>query len=207
MAAFGAEVVALDLSDETPAIIEAAAQALGLADNISAVSGDFAATAFPAGSFDFVLGSGFLHHLTHEAEAASLRQTARLLKPSGEARFGEPAENGKLLDELRWLVPVRGRPSRLQVKAFRAYRARDPHPVRDNSADHFRRAAAPYFNEVSIVPFGGLERFHRLFPRGRSERAYRRFAHRVGSRLPGRVQEYIARSQVVILRGPRSSIV
>jgi SAM-dependent methyltransferase len=203
MAALGAHVVAPDISEETPRLVRAAAARLGLEGNVEALSGDFPRMALPARSFDFVVGKAFLHHLTHEVEDAYLRETARVLRADGEARFMEPAVNSRLLDTLRWMVPVPGRPSRLDARAWAAYKAADPHPERDDSSRHYREAGLRYFDHVETVTRGGIDRLHRFLPKGSFDRAFRRFAYRTERVLPRAVRHVIARGQVVILRQPR----
>jgi 2-polyprenyl-3-methyl-5-hydroxy-6-metoxy-1,4-benzoquinol methylase len=203
MAALGAHVVCVDVSEETPVIVLRAARSLGLLSRIEAQAGDFEQLSFESGSFDLVIGKAFLHHLTHEQEARYLHKTAVVLRPDGRARFTEPAVNSAWLDWVRWMIRVPGRPSRLNGPAFKAYRATDPHPVRDNSSEHFRKLASQFFDDVRIVPIGGLERFHRLLPEGRFDRRFRRAALRAERFLPLSVQMKIARGQTLLLASPR----
>lgn len=203
MSALGAHVVAVDISSGTARIIEAAQAQLAPDRPVEAVTGDLVELALPGGSFDFVVGKSFLHHLTHEQEDRYLAEVARLVADDGEARFSEPAVNSRLLDQVRWLVPVPGRPSRLQRRKFDAWRRDDPHPDRDDSSRHHRAAGARWFEHVEVVPHSGLERLHRLLPEGERNRRFRRFAHRVEARLPGRVAEWAARAQRIVLTRPR----
>ena len=121
MAVLGAEVVAIDISEESSQVINRLSQELGLSSRVEAYSGDFRHLSFPPRSFDFVVGQAFLHHLVHELEDVALCQISQILKTHGEARFVEPAVNSKFLDQIRWLVPVPGRPS----ASFRARGASD----------------------------------------------------------------------------------
>ena len=121
----------------------------------------------------------------------------------GEARFFEPATNSVWLERLRWVMPVPARPSILQRNAFREWRARDPHPERDNSSAHFREVASRFFSVVEIVPVGSIERLHRLLPPGERNRAFRRWALRAEQSLPRSVQLWAARSQTLVMREPR----
>jgi SAM-dependent methyltransferase len=203
MAALGAHVVATDISEVTPRLIIEAAERAGLSDRVEALAGDFATMDLAAESFDFVVGKAFLHHLTHEVEELYLRQAVRVLRATGEARFTEPAVNSRLLDELRWIVPVPGRPSRLARAAFARYKAADPHPDRDNSSRHFHAVGARYFTHVETVPLGALERLHRLLPNGDFNRAFRRAAFRAERMLPQAAQVTLAAGQLVVMRGPR----
>jgi 2-polyprenyl-3-methyl-5-hydroxy-6-metoxy-1,4-benzoquinol methylase len=204
MAALGADVTCVDISDQAPPLVRAAAGTLGLAAKVEAISGDFTEVPLDARRpFDFVVGKAFLHHLTHEQEAWCLQRAAAILRPGGEARFAEPAVNSGVLDACRWLIAVPGRPSSLDRDAFRGYLDTDPHPARDNSSAHYRRQGRRFFEQVEIVPIGGLERFERLLPRGRFHRPFRRAALRVERWLPYGVQLKIARAQTIVLSTPR----
>jgi len=201
MAALGANVTANDISHESEKIIRESATALQL-DNIKAVSGDFADLPFDNNSFDFIVGKAFLHHLNHETEDIYLRKVAGLLKPTGEARFFEPATNSQFLDDLRWMIPVPGRPSSLNHKAFAEYKNQDPHPKRDNSSEHYIRCGRRYFGDASITYVGSIERLCRLLPPGEFNRSYRRWAHRAEVRLPKWFRHRAARSQLIIYSRP-----
>jgi SAM-dependent methyltransferase len=201
MARLGAEVTAVDISPHSERILRTVSARLG-PQRVIPVTGDFAHLDFPPVSYDFVVGKDFLHHITHDQETAYLAKIVRVLKPTGEARFCEPAVNSASLDALRWLIPVPGRPSALARRAFRAWKARDPHPVRDQSSRHYRVNGARFFEEVEIVPFGSLERFHRLLPRVIG-RPFRRRAHVLEERLPHWFRSWAARSQLIVYRRPR----
>jgi len=70
MAALGAEVTANDIA-ETSGDIIAKINASGLLDKpLAFVQGDFLEQQFPPHTFDWVVGKAFVHHLTHEQEAA-----------------------------------------------------------------------------------------------------------------------------------------
>jgi 2-polyprenyl-3-methyl-5-hydroxy-6-metoxy-1,4-benzoquinol methylase len=201
MASLGADVTAIDISKESERIVEEAAARLNL-KNVRGLTGDFADLDFEDQSFDFVVGKALIHHLTHECENAYMRKITRLLKPGGEARFFEPAINNQAIDKIRWMIPVPGRPSLLQKKAYAQWKADDPHPERDNSSTHYFKNGKNYFQEVVIVPIGSLERFCRLMPRGEFNRSYRRWAHRVEVQLPMWFREHAARAQLIVYRRP-----
>lgn len=206
MAALGADVVAVDISEVTPAILRKAASQLGLDNRVTGYAGDFLSmNNFLPGTFDLVVGKAFLHHLDPATESRFLRKSAEMLKPAGEARFVEPAVNSALLDMLRYVTPVPGRPSSLNRSAFQAWKDADPHPARDNSSGHFREAAGKEFGKVDIVCFGCIERFERFWPQGRMCRAFRRLAFRLERLLPRGCNELFARTQVIICREPRAA--
>jgi 2-polyprenyl-3-methyl-5-hydroxy-6-metoxy-1,4-benzoquinol methylase len=201
MAMLGAEVTATDVSTESVRIIEQIASRAGLT-HLRALRGSMEELRGEEGSFDYVVGKAFLHHLPHPVEASCLEQAARLLRPTGEARFFEPAVNSALLDRVRWIVPVPGRPSALSRRAFKRWKAEDPHPERDNSSDHYSAVGGLFFREVHIVPMGSLERFYRLMPRSRLQRRYRQWSHRLDERLPMWLRWKAARSQLIVFRRP-----
>src|SRR5690606_38721064 len=118
MAALGAEVYANDIADSSGKIVEALNEAYQFQYSITFVKGDFLMNALTAKEFDFVVGKAFLHHLEIPLEREFLKENARLLKDNGEARFFEPAVNSNILDEIRWYIPVKNRPSQLDRKAF-----------------------------------------------------------------------------------------
>jgi 2-polyprenyl-3-methyl-5-hydroxy-6-metoxy-1,4-benzoquinol methylase len=201
MAKLGAKVTANDISTQSGRIIREISSELAI-KNIEFVNGDFRNVTVDEGSFDFVIGKAFLHHLTHELETEFLARAARLLKPDGEARFFEPATNSQNLDKLRWMVPVPGRPSILNKRVFAEWKKNDPHPDRDNSADHFVESGKRFFAKVEVIPIGTIERFCRLIPEGPFNRKYRRWAHRVQPRLPFWIRHKAARSQTIIYQQP-----
>jgi len=203
MAALGAGVVANDLSEQSERIMREAATELGL--QLDVVVGDFSQIPFDTHSFDFVVGKAFLHHLTHELERSYLSKVAQVLKPTGEARFVEPATNSRMLDALRWLVPVPDRPSKLSAHRFQEWKALDPHPERDNGSAHYRDVGASFFADVDIVPFGSLERFSRLIPGHEFNRRFRRAAFRIEEHLPASVRFAAARSQLIRYRRPKAA--
>lgn len=200
MAGLGATVTANDIAEKSGEIIEKVNAAKLTETPITFIQGDFLKQEFPPDSFDLVVGKAFVHHLTHEQEAAFYQKIAHLLKPDGEVRFVEPAVNSKLLDALRWMVPVPGRPSSLQSKKFAKWKAADPHPERDNSSSHYRALGLRFFKQVEIIPIGTIERFNRLFPKSKNNRAFRRKAYLWEAKLPFWLQNYLARAQTIIFK-------
>lgn len=200
MARHGAEVVAFEISPVACQRLEEAARLAGL--RITTSAADFLDAALP--EFDFVVGKAFLHHLPRDVEDRYLAKIAALLAPGGEARFVEPAVNSAMLDRLRWLVPVPGRPSALQREKFREWQERDPHPDRPFSSRHFREAGRRHFDDVQVDAFGGLKRVERFFRNQKLRDAVGRICLRLERRLlPRSVGAAIARTQAIILRGPR----
>jgi 2-polyprenyl-3-methyl-5-hydroxy-6-metoxy-1,4-benzoquinol methylase len=205
MAALGAKVVANDISDRSGDIIESLNNSYTFEHEIRFINGDFTKSHLVAQSFDFVIGKAFLHHLTLDLEATILKQVATVLKPEGEARFFETAVNSKVLDALRWAVPMNNRPSKLfQPKAFKVWEAADPHPPRDNSSAHYRRVGVGLFGSTRIIPLGVFERFGRLVPlHKRRLGSFKRYALQLERYCPNFIRSVGARSQVIIYRKPK----
>lgn len=202
MAALGAEVYANDIADSSGKIIKALNEAYKFETPIHFVSGDFLKSELASKSFDFVVGKAFLHHLELSVEEKFLKETARLLKEDGEARFFEPAVNSKLLDELRWYIPVGKRPSKFQQEAFKKWKDNDPHPDRSFSSSHFERAGKKFFTEVEIIPVGTLERFSRFFKWGKQKNDFKKWALKTEIKIPQIINKPLTRSQLIIYRDP-----
>lgn len=202
MAALGAEVFANDIAVASGEIVNKINENFDFRFPIRFVEGDFLKNNLEAQSFDYVVGKAFLHHLTVPVERNFLKETARLLKQNGEARFFEPAVNNSFLDEIRWHIPVKGRPSKLNKKAFRKWKENDPHPDRSFSSKHFKRAGREFFEDVRIVPIGTLERFRRIIPGRKFNAAFTRWALKNEKFLPHFISNSFARSQVIIYRTP-----
>ena len=203
MAALGAEVYANDLASASGEIVRKLNSNFDFEVPIVFVEGDFLKNELPSNSFDFVVGKAFLHHLTIPVEKLFLEETARLLKPDGEARFFEPAVNNKFLDAIRWHIPVKGRPSKFNRRAFREWKEKDPHPDRSFSSGHWEKAGAKIFNEVKIFPVGTLERFSRLMKWGENRTNFRKKAFRWEKSLPVFINRSFARSQLIIFKSPK----
>lgn len=201
MACLGAEVYANDISKVSGEIAKKLNETYDFPIPIKFIEGDFLKVDFPNIEFDFVVGKGFLHHLTHEVERKFMERITILLAKNGEARFLEPAVNSLLLDKIRWMLPVPGRPSKLNKKAFAQWKEKDAHPDRDNSSRHFRTLGGEFFKEVEILHLGALERFHRLLPQ-KNQRKFRRKAFLFEKYLPWFLNHTFARTQVIIYKKP-----
>ena len=202
MAALGAEVYANDIASSSGEIVRKLNSKFNFKFPIVFVEGDFLENSLPENSFDFVIGKAFLHHLTVTVEEDFLNETARLLKGEGEARFFEPAVNSRLLNEIRWYVPVGKRPSKFHKKAFNKWKKEDPHPERSFSSRHWEKAGRRYFREVEILPVGTLERFSKFMKWGQKREAFRRKALRAEAYLPGFLNRPLTRSQLIVYRKP-----
>lgn len=202
MAALGAEVYANDIASVSGEIVRKLNENYNFKFPIIFVEGDFLNNNLNAHTFDFVVGKAFLHHLTVPIEKLFLKETARLLKPAGEARFFEPAVNSVILDEIRWYTPIGDRPSKFNKKAFEKWKQNDPHPDRSFSSKHWKKAGKEFFKEVEIIPVGTLERFSRLFGWGEKRNKFKRWALKSELHLPGFVNMAFARSQLIVYNNP-----
>ncbi|MFD0977927.1 class I SAM-dependent methyltransferase [Salinimicrobium gaetbulicola] len=202
MAALGAEVFANDIASSSGEIVTRLNENFDFKFPIVFVEGDFLRNDLPAASFDYVIGKAFLHHLTLPVERQFLKETVRLLKPDGEARFFEPAVNSQLLNELRWYVPVGKRPSKWNKKAFQKWKENDPHPERSFSSRHWEKVGREYFTEVHILPVGTVERFSKIMKWGKKREAFRKRALKVEAYFPVSLNRALARSQLLVYRKP-----
>ncbi|MDT0645320.1 class I SAM-dependent methyltransferase [Zunongwangia sp. F260] len=201
MAGLGAEVYANDIADASGEIVKKINENFEFDHPIKFVKGDFLKNDLPGAQFDYVIGKAFLHHLEIPLETLFLTETARLLKPDGEARFFEPAVNSKLLDEIRWHIPIGNRPSKFNTTAFLKWKENDPHPDRSFSSKHWKKAGSKLFREVEIIPVGTLERFSRLFGWGERRNRFKRWALKNEKLLPKFINLILTRSQLIIYRG------
>ncbi|WP_324721932.1 class I SAM-dependent methyltransferase [Salinimicrobium sp. HB62] len=204
MAALGAEVYANDIASSSGEIIRRLNENFHFQKPIVFVEGDFLENELPSHSFDYVVGKAFLHHLTLPVERSFLKETARLLKPEGEARFFEPAVNSKLLDEIRWHIPIGGRPSKFNKTAFLEWKANDPHPERSLSSTHFRKAGEEFFKKTRIITVGSLERFSRVFAWGERRNNYKRWSLQKERSLPSFLNNSFARGQLIKYKLPNN---
>lgn len=202
MAGLGAEVYANDIAEASGQIIEKLNQAWDFKYPIQFIEGDFLKNNLEAGEFDFVVGKAFLHHLTLSEEREFLKETARLLTPEGEARFFEPAVNNRILDILRWYIPVPGRPSKFNNIAFAKWKENDPHPDRSFSSKHWKNAGGEFFCEVNVMPLGALERFSRVLKNKERKWKYRKWAFKAEKTIPHSINYSFARSQLITYKSP-----
>ncbi|MFT4643960.1 class I SAM-dependent methyltransferase [Candidatus Marifrigoribacter sp. Uisw_064] len=203
MAALGAKVYANDISSKINDVINKINDEATFDYPIKYINGDFLKAEFNETDFDYVIGKAFVHHLPHDIELQFLEKIQACLKPKGIVRFVEPAVNNKLLDGLRWMVPVPGRPSSLKAKKFKQWKLEDPHPDRDNSGKHYKKFGLKYFKEVDIISIGSIERFNRLFPKAKWNRKFREKAYKAERVLPKFLQYELARTQTIIYKFPK----
>lgn len=144
----GAKVAGIDIS---PKSLEKASQRASL-QNLSDVTEflcmDAERLGFPDHSFDFVYGSGIIHHLNLER---SFGEIGRVLKESGQACFIEPLGHNPFINLYRKLTP--------QMRTV------DEHPLLMQDLDVakklFRNVDAQFFHLFSLlaVPFRNSKMF------------------------------------------------
>jgi ubiquinone/menaquinone biosynthesis C-methylase UbiE len=94
LAARGAQVDAVDVSDASLDLAQFRAKLSGVADRVRLHNMPVESLSFPANSFDSVAGLFLLHHLDL---ASSLAGIHRVLRPGGVAAFVETSARNKLL--------------------------------------------------------------------------------------------------------------
>lgn len=99
LAQVATRVKAFDISEGQIAVLTRAAEANNVR-NIEARVADGEALPYGAGEFDYVFGSGVLHHLRLER---CLPEIARVLKPGGRAAFVEPWGHNPLINAWRYV--------------------------------------------------------------------------------------------------------
>jgi SAM-dependent methyltransferase len=168
LAALGATVIAVDISDAAVALTEARAVANGVADRITAVVGDASALPVASASVDAVLAAAVMHHVDMPSAAAEL---ARVLRPGCVAVFREPMAGPRFVRFLKRILPLP------EV----AENSEDERPLSSQDVDHISAAigrieARRSFGLTSrIVTRAGLH--------GRVKMAYR-FDRHLLNRIP-----------------------
>ena len=103
LAALGANVIAVDISDQSIALASDRAKANGVADKIRFFNCDAAAlNHIENNSVDKALCAAILHHIDIPA---AVREIQRVLKPGGAAVFSEPVEGPALVQPFKNPVP------------------------------------------------------------------------------------------------------
>lgn len=203
MSLLGAEVYGIDIAQTSGAIVEKLNQKFPFEKPLQFIFGDFLEADIPNDFFDIVVGKAFVHHLTNDQEIRFTEKIVSILKKDGVVRYFEPAVNSKFLDQLRYFLPLRDRPSMLQREKYKKWKADDPHPERDNSSENYRKIGNQFFEETDIYCIGCIEKFHRLFPPGPKTKKFRQVAYRLEKKLPQFIQTIFARAQTVEYRKPR----
>jgi len=127
LAARGAQVVGIDISEVAIEQSRAKAQELGLVIDFRCMNAE--SLEFEDNTFDMIVGSAILHHLDLDKAYAEL---SRCLKPGGRAVFIEPTGHNPLLNLYRRMTP--------------ALRTVDERPMRRPDFDRAQR----YFSNVQV---------------------------------------------------------
>jgi 2-polyprenyl-3-methyl-5-hydroxy-6-metoxy-1,4-benzoquinol methylase len=204
MLAMGAaHVTANEINDTTAALLSKAASELGMTDRLDIAIGDILELDLGAtGSFDVVVAKEVLHHIPADIEDAFVARMADLVADDGFVRIYDPCVNWKTLDQVRWALPMPGRPSMLQREKFAEWKASDPHPDRDNSTQHVVELFARHFDDVESMVAGGLARFHRMAPESKHLEVSAWLQQRERA-LPNGLHERIAAVHAITATRPR----
>jgi SAM-dependent methyltransferase len=206
MLAMGADhVVANEINDTTAGLLAETASRLGLSDRLDIAIGDIHDLDLgPTGSFDVIVGKEVLHHIPADQEDAFIARIADLLAVDGFFRIYDPCVNWVALDEVRWALPMPGRPSKFQREKFAEWKKSDPHPDRDNRTSHVVELVSRHFEEVESLVAGGLARFHRMAPESKHLEvgAWLQQRERL---IPRSVHERIAAVHAISASRPRRS--
>jgi SAM-dependent methyltransferase len=102
LAALGAKVIAIDISDESLRRTGERARVNKVDANLTLLHSDAAVIPIPDQSADMVLCAAILHHVDCVATAQQIR---RVLKPGGRAAFLEPLMGPTILSKVKNLMP------------------------------------------------------------------------------------------------------
>jgi len=102
LAALGARVISVDISDESLRLTEERAKVNKVNRSVTLVHSDAAGIPIDAESTDLVLCAAILHHVDCVATAKQIR---RVLKPGGRAVFMEPLLGPALFGAIKRLLP------------------------------------------------------------------------------------------------------
>ena len=100
----GAEVVAIDISNEAVSLTKAKAKINNVEDKTKVVQMNAEETSFANGEFDCVLGDLVLHHLNPDR---AMDEIYRILRDGGIAVFREAVIFGRILRIIRKIIPYR----------------------------------------------------------------------------------------------------
>jgi ubiquinone/menaquinone biosynthesis C-methylase UbiE len=148
LAAHGARVTGIDISDVAIDLSTSRGAELGLSDQLTFAVMDAEALEFPDASFDLVCGSAILHHLDLQKAYAEI---ARVLRPGGRGVFIEALGHNPLINLYRRRTPE--------------LRTVDEHPLRvpeiELAKQYFSDTKVEYFHLASIagLPLRNLRQF------------------------------------------------
>jgi SAM-dependent methyltransferase len=136
LAAHGALVTGIDISETAVAAAERESMQRGLRINFQVMNAE--ETVFENQSFDIVCGTGILHHLDLRK---AIPEIHRLLRPGGVAVFAEPMGHNPLINLFRRMTP--------------SIRSADEHPLLQDDlrfmGSCFGSCRTEYFGLVSLA--------------------------------------------------------
>jgi len=194
------QVTIQEITPSTERIAREAAQRLGVSDRLEIAIGNPMELDFGQ-RFDVVVGHLVFHHIPTDLEVGFAEMMADNTADDGWLRIVDPATNWKALDDLRWILPAPGRPSKLSPK-WAAWKAADEHPERDNSTEHVQAVFDRCFREVRAETIGGISRLHRWVDSDKYHDRAMEWLNRVDTQLPQAIQRRIAAQHVITATGP-----
>jgi SAM-dependent methyltransferase len=102
LAALGAHVISVDISDKSLELTEKRAVANGLGARVTFVHSDAASIPIEDGAADRVLCAAILHHVNPVSTAQQIR---RVLKPGGTVVFEEPLAGPAIVHAVKTILP------------------------------------------------------------------------------------------------------
>lgn len=147
LAARGARVIGLDVSEDLLALARTRLALHGLEGTATFLAGSAHEIPLPDSSVDAVMGIAILHHLDLDLAA---REVHRVLKPGGLAIFQEPVRNSRLLKSIRAMIPYRSE----EVSEYeRPLTDTELHRFAARFGDFRSRAfSLPFINLAQVVP-------------------------------------------------------
>ena len=133
-ALLGAEVIAIDISDEATNLTAKRAEINGISDKVKAIQMSAYSIEFPDGYFDLIHGTSILHHLNCRKVGPEI---SRVLRNGGRGVFMENFANNPLLIGARKLCGHFGIPK---------WSSDDEYPLRKKDVKSLR----PFFSSTAI---------------------------------------------------------
>ena len=195
-----ASVTLQEITPSTEQIAPAAARLLGVDDRLEVRIGNPMELDFGE-PHDIVVGHLVFHHIPTDIEVQFAQMMADNTADDGWLRIVDPAVNWKALDDLRWILPAPGRPSKLS-KNWEAWKSQDEHPERDNSTPHVKSVFEQVFRDVRAENTAGLSRLHRWVDSDKYHDQALEWLNRLDSRLPRSIQSRIAAQHVITAERP-----
>jgi len=189
-----------EITPSTERIARECAKRLGLDDRLDVQIGNPLDVDL-GGPYDAVIARLVFHHIPTDIEEEFADMLAAHTADDGWLRLIDPAVNSRRLDALRWALPAPGRPSRFS-KRWDEWKANDEHPDRDNSTEHVADIFRKRFRDVRTETTAGLSRLHRWVDSERFHDPAMRALNVVDSKLPDRLQRWLAANHSITASRP-----